>query len=80
MDRLVKVRVLVDEDGILAAHLGQHALDMILARRRLGSLAIDRQPHPFRPGKGDHGHVGMIDKRGADLLADAKETIDDTCG
>ena len=31
-DRLVEVGVVVDDDGVLAPHLGDHPLDVVLAR------------------------------------------------
>ncbi len=33
-DRLVEVGVVVDDDRVLAPHLGDHPLDVVLARRR----------------------------------------------
>ena len=51
---LVEVGVVVDDDRVLAAHLGDDALDVVLARRRLGGLAVDEQADAARAGEGDH--------------------------
>ena len=41
MNRLVQVGVVVDDDGVFAAHLGDDALDVVLPRPHFGGLAID---------------------------------------
>ena len=74
-DRLVEVGVVVDDDRVLAAHLGDHPLDVVLARLDLGRLAVDQQPHVARAGEGDEVDVGMVDQRLADLLAQARQVV-----
>ena len=48
---------------------------MFLAGPRLGSLTVDEETNAHGTGEGDHGHIGMIDQCGTDLLADAKQTV-----
>ena len=52
-DRLVEVGIVVDHDRVLAAHLGDDALDVVLARLGVGRLAIDQKAHIARAGEGD---------------------------
>ncbi len=40
---LVEVGVVVDDEGVLAAHLGDHPLDVVLAWLGLGRPAVDLQ-------------------------------------
>ena len=67
---LVEVGIVVDHDRVLAAQLGDHALQVILPRLDLGRLAIDQQPDVARAGKGDDVDVGVIDQGLADFLAE----------
>ena len=76
VDRLVQVGVVVDDDGVLAAHLGDHALDVVLARRGLGGLPVDRQADVARAGERDQGDVRVLDQGRADLLADAGQEVE----
>ena len=73
VNRLVHVGVVIDDDGVLAAQLGEDALDVLLSRPHLGRLPVDVQTDAARAGEGDHGHIGMIDQRRADFLADARQ-------
>ena len=66
-DRLVEVGIVVDDDRVLAPHLGDHPLDVVLPRRRLGGPAIDRQPDLARAGEGDQVDPGIFHQRLPDV-------------
>ena len=68
--RLVEVGVGVDDDRVLAAHLGDHPLHLALPGRWTAARSMMRQPDRLRAGEGDEGDVGVLDEVGADLLAD----------
>ena len=71
-DGLVEVGVVVDHDRVLAPHLGDDALEMILARLDLSRLAVDQEAHVARAGEGDDVDVGMIDQGLAGFLAQSR--------
>ena len=64
---LVEVGVGVDDDRVLAAHLGHHALEVALAVGHLGGGADDLEPDLVRAGEGDRVHARVLDQRGADV-------------
>ena len=64
---VVEVGVGVDEHAVLAAHLGDHALEVALAVAHLGGVAQDLQAHRGRAGEGDRVHAGVAHERGADV-------------
>ena len=68
---LVEVGVAVDDDGVLAAHLGHDALHLPLSCMVRGAALDDRETDRLRPGERHERDVRMIDKRGTDLLADS---------
>ena len=70
-DGLVEVGVGVDDDGVLAAHLGHHPLDVALAGLVDGGVLDDRQADRRRAGEGHERHLGPGHQLGADLLAHA---------
>ncbi len=59
---LVEVGVVIDNDRVLAAHLGDHALDMVLAGPGVGGLAIDQQADIARARESDQVNAGMVDE------------------
>ena len=75
-DSLVEIGVVVDHDRVLAPHLGDDALEVILARLDHGGLAIDQKAHVARAGERDDVDVGMIDEGLTDLLAQARQVIE----
>src|SRR5438128_1091896 len=77
---MVQVGVVVHDDGVLAAQLGDDALDVVLPRRLRGGLAVDEQADVARPRKGDHRHVGMADEGRPDFLADAGQIVEHAAG
>ena len=66
-DDLVEVGVGVDDHAVLAAHLGDHALQVALAGRRLGGGADDLLPDRRGAGEGDRVHARVGDEPRADL-------------
>ena len=64
---LVEVGVGVDDHAVLAAHLGDHALEVLLARRRLRGGAHDLEPDLVRAGERDRVHARVAHERGADV-------------
>ena len=66
-DRVVEVGVGVDDDAVLAAHLGDHPLDVVLALRRLGGGADDLEPDRARAGERDQVHARVAHQRRAGL-------------
>ena len=64
---LVEVGVGVDEDGVLAAHLGHHALEVALAVGHLGGGADDLEPDLVGAGERDRVDARVLDERGADV-------------
>ena len=73
--RLVEIGVVIDDDRVLAPHLGDHPLHEPAACRCRcrGGLGIDRQPHGPRAGEGHERRVGMRDERRPHLLATARK-------
>ena len=66
-DDLVEVGVGVHDHAVLAAHLGDHALEVLLAGADLRRLLDDLQADGARAGEGDRVHARVLDQRGADL-------------
>ena len=66
-DDLVEVGVGVHDHAVLAAHLGDHALEVLLALADLGGLLDDLQADGAGAGEGDRVHARVLDQRGADL-------------
>ena len=61
----------VDDDRVLAAHLGDDALDPDLSLLRLRCEFVDPQPDVARSGEGDESCLRMRDHHVADLRAAA---------
>ena len=55
----VEVGVVVDDDGVLAAHLAHHALYLSLFGLHLRSLLDDGQTHSLAARKRDLGYARM---------------------
>ena len=70
---LIEIRLAVYDDGALAAHLRNHALDPDLARLRFRRQLVDPQPDVFRAGEGDEARPGMLDQRIAHHRAAARQ-------
>ncbi len=66
-DRVVEVGVGVDDHAVLAAHLGDHPLDVALRVRRLRRGPDDLEPDRARSGKRDQVHARVADEGGAGL-------------
>ena len=66
-DDLVEVGVGVDDHAVLAAHLGDHALEVLLAGRRLGRGPDDVEPDLVGAREGDRVHARVAHERGADV-------------
>ena len=64
---LVEVGVGVDDHAVLAAHLRDHALEVLLRGGRLGRGAHDLLPDLRRAGERDRVHARVAHQRGADL-------------
>ena len=64
---IVEVGVGVDDHAVLAAHLGDDALDVPLARRELRRATEDLETNGRRAGEGDCVDARMPDERRADL-------------
>ena len=64
-DGLVEVRVAVDDHAVLAAHLGDDVLEMVLTRRSPGRRLEDLEAHRRGPCEGDRVDVRVADERGA---------------
>ena len=59
----VEIGVVVDDDRVLASHLGDHALHPAIARGGdFGRPGVDRQADRARAGEGDQRDVGMLDQ------------------
>ena len=78
--RLVEVGVGVDDDRVLAAHLGDDALDVALPGPHLGGPLDDVEPDRLRAGERDERDIGMLDERGPDLLADTRQEREHAVG
>ena len=75
--RLVQVGVVVDDDGVLAAHLGDDLLDIDLAGMDLGGPFDDPQADLDRAGEGDQRDIRMVDQEIADDRALARDVVED---
>ncbi len=72
-NRVVQVRVGIDDHAVLAAHLRDHPLDVVLSRRLLGGDPDDAEPGGDRSGEGDDVHLRVRDERLSRLIATAQE-------
>ena len=77
---LVEVGVVVDDDGVFAAHFGHHPLAVDLAGLDGGRLVEDAQPHFHGAGKGDGGDFGMGDQVVAHDRAPARAVVEHAVG
>ena len=75
-DGLVQVGVVINDDRVLAAHLGDDPLDMVLAGPGVGGLAVDQQADLARAREGDQVDAGMVHQRLADFLAPAGQVVE----
>ena len=66
-DRLVKVGVVVHDQGVLASHLGDNTLDVVLTGLRLGGSTADFEANGARAGEGDQINPRMLDEGLADV-------------
>src|SRR4029077_268854 len=66
LDGFVQVGIGIDNDGVFAAHFGDHALDPDLAGLMLRSQLVDAQSYVARTGEGDEAGLGMLDQEVAD--------------
>ena len=71
-NRLVEVGVGIDDDGVLAAHLADDALQFALARTRFAGAFPNAQPDFARTGERDHVDIFVIDQMRADDRALAR--------
>ena len=74
-DGLVQIGRIVDDNGILAAHLADDLLDERLALGRFAGRAENTEPDLLRSGEGDHGHLRIVDQQVADGAAGAGEEL-----
>ena len=74
-DRFVEIGVGIDDDGILAAHLANDALQFALAGTRFARAFPNAQADFARTGEGDHVDIFVIDEMRADDRALAGEQI-----
>ncbi|CDN43862.1 hypothetical protein BN871_DS_00070 [Paenibacillus sp. P22] len=75
--RQVEIAVGVDDDRVLAAHLGDDALDPLLAGRRLRRALIDAQAHVPGAGEADEAGQGMLDEVVPDFSSRSGQKVDD---
>ena len=74
--RGVEVRFLIDDRGILAAHLQHRALDPDLAGNALGGRLADEQAHFLGAGKRDVARFRMPDDRVAGNFTQSGDKIE----
>ena len=74
----IQVRVGCDDDRVLAAHLGDDALDPLLSRLRLGGQLVDAQANFFGAGKRDEPNRRVRDDDVADFAARTRNEIHNT--
>ena len=70
----------VDDDGVLAAHLEDGALDADLAGLGLGGALVDLEADLLGAGEGDEAGLGVGDDGGAEAGAFAGAEVDDAVG
>ena len=70
---LVEVRVGVDDQRVLAAHLCDHSLHVTLTRSVDRGPLDDVEPDRERPGERHERHVGVLDQMRSHLLADTRK-------
>ena len=72
--RFVEIGIVVDDHGILAAHLANHALDMVLPGTMRVGFAQNFQTDFARAGKRDQMNLRLNELDGrADLAAALKQ-------
>src|SRR5215207_3550091 len=62
-NRLIEIGRLINDNGVLASHLGQHPLYACLMRRDMRGLFHNLKTHGFGAGEGDGCNVRMGDQR-----------------
>ena len=77
LDRLVEVRVVVDDDRVLAAHLGDHPFDVALPRLRLRCGRDDPEPDAAAARERNVVHADVLDERLPHLAARPRQVLDD---
>ena len=78
--RVVQVRVRVNDDGILAAHLGDDALDPDLPVVDFRRALDDAQPDLLRSREGDVARLRVVNDHVAHLAARPGHEVDDARG
>ena len=76
-DRFVEIGIGIDDDGVLAAHFADDALELALTFSRFAGAFPNAQPDFARTGERDKIDIFMIDKVRADDRALAGEKIQD---
>ncbi len=76
----VEVAVGVDDDGVLAAHFEDGALDEALAGLGLGGGLVDFEADLLAAGEGDEAGLRVRDDGGAEAGAGAGAEVDDAVG
>jgi hypothetical protein len=59
---IIEIRVCVDDYAVLAAHLGDDSLEVVLAGRQLGCAAEDLEADSARAGERDRVHTWMVNE------------------
>src|SRR5690606_28822970 len=77
LDGRVDVGLVVDDDGVLAAHLGGDALEVLLAGLELRGALVDADADGLGAGEGHETGLRVVDERVADLLTAAGQEVDD---
>jgi hypothetical protein len=80
LDRGIQIRLLIDDDGILAAHLGHHPLEPDLSGLNLGRQPVDPDAHFLGTGKRDKTCLRVTHQRIADGPAASGEEVQHTGG
>ena len=80
-DRLIKVRIPVNNDRVFSTHLRNDPFDKRAPLcRDFGRGGIDGKSYGSRTCEGDQGHIGMMDKTGTYHLSLPLKQVDDTIG
>src|SRR5208337_1083771 len=80
LDGRVQIGIGANQDGVLAAHLQNRALEPDLIGFSLGGALVNLQAHGLGAGEGDEARLGMLDDGVAEGGAGAGAKVDHAGG
>ena len=76
-DGLIRVGVVVDDEGVLAAQLADDLLDVALPGLGDGGDLVEVEPDRLGAGERDDRHIGVLHQASAHVLSEAGQELED---